>query len=441
MAVPFGELKADWLAVADAVDRVLSHGAPLDPRDLPPSLALGRILSAPVTARATLPPFDNSAMDGYAARADDVRGASDVPIALRVVASTSAGADRAVAVEAGTAVRIMTGAPLPPGADSVVRVEDTDREVQPGIVRIHDDRDAGRNVRAAGRDFLEGDRLLDAGHRMTASAIGLATAGGADAVRVHPAPRVTIVTNGDELVGPEEYGRVREGRAIPDTNGPMIEAAVTAAGGSARRLPIVRDTMEALVEALGSEMDTDVLVTIGGASMGTEDLIKRALSEHGFVLDFWRVLMRPGSPFGFGVVPRATGRPLPVLSLPGNPASAFVTFELFGRPLIRSLAAEQEPFRASATARAGEAFDADPRLTLFPRVALAPDESGTLRAVPAGAQSSGLVGGLARAHGLGVIPPADSSIPVGAPLRVLLLEDTPNASREPTFLDPVGRQP
>jgi len=436
MAAPFTELRPDWLPVAEALERIQAHGTPLPPATCTPSEALGRILGESVDAAATLPPFDNSAMDGYAVRAEDIRGASaNRPVRLRVIAAAPAGAPTERSVEPGTAIRIMTGAPVPTGADSVVRVEHTDREAGEGVVEIRLDGDAGRNIRPAGRDFREGDRLLEAGSRMTPSAVGLATAGGARTLQVQPAPKVTVVPTGDELVGPEDYDRVRQGRGIPDTNGPMIAAAVRSAGGTPLRLTPARDDLDALARSLEEGLGSDVLITIGGASMGTGDLVKRALERHGFELEFWRVLMRPGSPFGFGLIPREGNRPLPVLSLPGNPASAFVTFELFGRPLIRALAGEPEPFRPSVTALAAERFGADPKLTLFPRVALESDETGGLHALSNGSQSSGLVRGLSNAHGLAVIPPMEGPLPAGTPIQVMLLADGAPGSSRPRYLD------
>ncbi|MDT8369721.1 MAG: molybdopterin-binding protein, partial [Longimicrobiales bacterium] len=200
----------------------------------------------------------------------------------------------------------------------------------------------------------------------------------------------------------------------------------------------------------------DLLVTIGGASMGTGDLVKRALDRIGFELDFWRVSIRPGSPFGFGRIPREGRPPLPVASLPGNPASAFVTFELFVRPLLLRLAGHEDLFRPGIVAIAGDPFRRHPRLTLFPRVTLEDADAGRadagradagpfrahrVRAHLAGAQSSGLVGTLARAHGLAVLPPAASTLPAGAPLRVILLRPEWNDTPDPRWLRPLELRP
>ena len=440
MPAPFEDLEADWLSVEAALARVLAGSDPIPPLAVRPADALGRVLAADVQARATLPPHDNSAMDGYAVRAADVRGAtSESPVTLRVVGHAVPGPPIDAVVDPGTAVRITTGGPVPRGADSVVRVEHTDREAREGVVTVHDGGDAHRNVRPAGRDLRPGDVVAHAGERLSAGRIGIVAAAGADAVSVHPAPRVAVVATGDELAGPDEFDRVLAGDAVPEVNGPMLSAAVNAAGGDARTGPAAPDDLEALTARLEGELDADLLVTIGGASMGTGDLVKRALDRLGFALDFWRVTMRPGSPFGFGHVPRDGARPLPVCSLPGNPSSAFVTFELFVRPLVRRLAGHARIHRPTVEARAGEALASHPRNTMFPRVTLRRDPSGVLHAHSAGDQTSGLVHTLARADGLAVVPPSDHPVAPGDSLRVLVLDDEFGASVEADWLGPIDR--
>ncbi len=443
MSAPFEDLEADWLSVESALTRVLAGADPLEAIDLVPTEALGLVLAADVTARALLPAHDNSAMDGYAVRARDVRGAHpDAPVRLAVVGHAVPGPPIAVTVTSGQAVRITTGGPVPPGADSVVRVEHTDREVEPGTVEIRDDGDVGRNVRPAGRDLRPGDVVARRGERLDPGRIGIVAAAGARSVAVHPPPRVSVVATGDELAGPDELDRVLAGDAVPEVNGPILSAAVEAAGGVPRTGPAVPDDLDALVARLEAELDADLLVTIGGASMGTGDLVKRALDRLGFRLDFWRVRMRPGSPFGFGYIDRPGapngGRPLPVCSLPGNPSSAFVTFELFVRPLLRRLAGRVRAHRPSVDAVAGEVFVAHPSNTMFPRVTLTRDADGTLRAHSAGDQTSGLVHTLARAHGLAVVHPSDHAVEAGDRLRVLALDDDFGAAEAAAWLRPIG---
>lgn len=435
MAAPFADRAADWLSVEDALSRVLDGAVPLPAVGRAPDAADGLVLAGEVAATATLPPHDNSAMDGYAVRADDLGGATpDTPVRLRVIGHALPGPPTPLVVGVGEAVRITTGAPVPGGADSVVRVEHTDREAMEGVVEVRDPGDAGRNVRPAGRDLRVGDVVARAGDVLLPGLVGIVSAAAVDEVRVHPRPDVTLLTTGDELAGLDALDRVRSGDAIPDTNGPMLAAAVRAAGGVPRREPPAPDDLDALVARLERARETDLLVTVGGASMGTGDLVKRALDRLGFELDFWRVQMRPGSPFGFGRLPRGGRSPLPVCSLPGNPASAFVTFELFVRPLVRRLAGHPDLFRTSVVALAAESLPAHPRLTLFPRVVLESDDAGFPHLRSAGEQNSGLVHTLARAHGLAVVPPTEGEVAAGTPLRVLLLDDGPAGAREPEWL-------
>jgi molybdopterin molybdotransferase len=440
VAASFEDLEADWLSVEAALARVLEDAAPLPAIHVPPAGAHRRVLAADVKARATLPAHDNSAMDGYAVRGDDVRGASaDAPVRLEVVGHAVPGPPIDVTVSAGQAVRITTGGPLPAGADSVVRVEHTDRESTPGVVEITDDGDAGRNIRPAGRDLRPGDVVARSGERLDPGRLGIVISAAVETVPVHPRPRVAVVATGDELAGPHDLARVLAGEAVPDVNGPMLSAAVEAAGGEARTGPAARDDLDALVARLDSELDADLLVTIGGASMGTGDLVKRALDRLGFRLDFWRVTMRPGSPFGFGHIHREGARPLPVCSLPGNPSSAFVTFELFVRPLVRRLAGSTRIHRASIDAVAGESFAAHPRNTMFPRVTLDRVGGEVFDVRSAGDQTSGLVHTLARAQGLAVIHPSDRPVAAGDPLRVLMLDDEFGAAEDATWIRPIER--
>ena len=420
MRTGFESRTADWLGVDEALARILEEAVPLAPTRAPLRECLGRSLAEDVYADATLPPWDNSAMDGFAVRGDDVVGAAaEAPIRLEVVGRVRAG-ERAVAgIEPGQAMRIMTGAPLPPGADAVVRVEDTDAEAEPGVVTVRSDRDVGQNVRPAGQDMRSGEHLLPRGHSITPGTIGvLAAAGRADAL-VHRRPTVAVLTTGDELRGPERYDDVRAGMGIPDSNGPMLAALVTAAGGVPQLLSPAEDDPEALRARIAEAERADVLVTVGGASMGEADLVKRVLDDLGYEPGFWRVRMRPGSPVGFGWLPRGTSRQ-PVLSLPGNPTSAFVTFEVLGRPLLRRLGGHERTSRRRVTARAAEPIRAPARLTYFLRVALA-DVEGGLSARLAGPQGSGLVSGLARAAGLAVIDEDAPGVEEGDGVTVLLL--------------------
>jgi len=411
---------ADWLVVAEAQRRILAASTPLEEEHVPLLDSIGRALAEEATARATLPPWDNSAMDGYAARSEDVRGASpEMPKTLRVIGLVRAGEARAGSVGEGEAIRIMTGAPLPAGCDSVVRVEDTDGEAEAGTVRVYSDRDAGRNVRPGGEDMRAGDRVLERGATVHVGAVAVLAALGRTRVLVHRRPRVAILTTGDELRTPDRYEDVLAGAGVPESNGPMLAAAVLEAGGDAVSLGVAPDDPDAVRSALRRGRGADVLVTVGGASMGEADLVKRVLDGEGFSQEFWRVQMRPGSPFGFGFLPAA--RPQPVFSLPGNPSSAFVTFELFVRPFLLRLAGHRRVHRPRLRCTAGEALRGAPNLEVYLRVTV--DARGTPPTVrTTGPQGSGLVHGLASAGGLAILPLGVAAIEPGEAVDVILLD-------------------
>lgn len=416
---------ADWLAADEALARVLAAAAVLPAERVGLDDALGRAVAEEIVATATLPPWDNSAMDGYALRADDVRGASaEAPVPLRVVGVVRAGADPTVTVGPGQAARIMTGAPLPPGADTVARVEDTDAEAsEPGSVRILADQPLRRNVRDAGQDMRAGDPLLRPGQAITAGGIGVLAAAGRRDVLVRRRPRVALLATGDELRGPDRYDDVLRGKGVPESNMPMLAAMLHAIGAEPLLLPIAEDDPGVIRSRIDEAADADVLVTIGGASMGEADLVKRVLDEAGYEPDFWRVKMRPGSPLGFGRLPRG-GRAQPVFGLPGNPSSAFVTFELFVRPFVLRLAGHRRVLRRRVTCEAGERIATPAALTYFQRVTLHRTGDRTV-ATLTGPQVSGLVRGLAGADGLAVVPPERDAVEVGESVEVVLLDGGP----------------
>lgn len=414
---------ADWLSVDEARARVLAMVSPLHPEEVPLARALNRALAAPITAAATLPPWDNSAMDGYAVRGEDLIGAlPDHPVELRVIGEVRAGVRWDGTVGPRDAVRIMTGGPLPEGADSVVRVEDTDREAQAGRVWVRSDRDRGRNLRPGGQDMRPGDRLLDPGETLGPGGLAAAAAAGLAVVSVHKRPRVAVLTSGDELRGPQRFDQVLVGRGIPDSNGPLLLAAAAECGADTIGLGPVRDDVAAVQERIETarSMDIDLLVTVGGASMGATDLFREVLATMGLEPTFWRVRMRPGSPFSVGLLPRVTGNALPVLGLPGNPGSAFVTFHLFVRAALLRLGGHRNIGLPTVTAVAGAPLVGGTSLPHFPRVRIE-SKGGSLVATSTGPQGSGLVKGLAHADGLAVVPEGVEEIPTGDPVTVLLL--------------------
>ncbi|MDE3003249.1 MAG: molybdopterin molybdotransferase MoeA [Gemmatimonadota bacterium] len=416
--------EADWLPVREARRRILASASPLPAERVRTMDALGRALSAPILATVTLPPWDNSAMDGYAVRAADVSGATrDTPVSLPVAGVIRAGGDAGRTLEPGTAIRIMTGAPVPIGADSVIRVEHTDREAEEGQVRISSDADAGRHVRAAGQDMTRGATLFEPGHSITAGTIGVLAAAGLQDVDVHASPRIALLPTGDELRRPDRYDDVIQGLGVPESNGTMLTAMSLEVGAQPLDLGIALDDPDDLTRRIAAGAEADVLVTIGGASMGEADLVKRVLDQAGFELDFWRVSMRPGSPISFGWLDHG-GRRQAVFGLPGNPSSAFVTFEVFVRPYLLRLAGHRRVFRRTVKCTAAESISTPAELTYFQRVAVSLGERGP-EARLTGPQLSGLVRGLALADGLAIIPPDRSRVDQGDDVSVMLLDTGP----------------
>ncbi|MGD2122070.1 MAG: molybdopterin molybdotransferase MoeA [Gemmatimonadota bacterium] len=427
----------DWLSVGEALARVIRRVTPLETERVSVQESLGRALAAPVVAQATLPPWDNSAMDGYAVRHRDLLGASPAsPKNLRVVGKLKAGDPEGPVLGEGEAVRIMTGAPLPSGADAVVRVEDTDAEADPGIVWISLSPEAGKDIRPGGQDMRAGENLLPAGTTVGPGQIGLLAASGTEGVLVRRRPRVAVLSNGNEIAPSAEFHRVKAGQAIPETNAPTLSAAVRAAGCIPLHLGIAKDTKESILDKvrLARELKADTLLTSGGASMGEFDLVKRVLDGEGLDLDFWRVKMRPGTPFSFGHLPNGTRTPLPVFGLPGNPASSFVTFQVFVRPFLLGMAGHARNHRPVVSAEVGEALRSPHWLTHFFRVLLTGAPSRPI-AILTGSQTSGLVRSQGLASGLAVVPEGVQELGVGQGVRVILLDDFGIGGGEPGYLE------
>jgi molybdopterin molybdotransferase len=385
--------------------------------------ALGRVLAEDVRSPLALPPWDNSSMDGYAVRAADVRGASrERPKVLRVIGTIAAGSATDRSVGAGEAIRIMTGGPVPAGADSVIRVEDTDGGTE--AVQVLGDRDCGRNVRPRAEDIAKGDVAVPRGTQLRAGHIGvLASVGQAD-VRVHRRARVAVLGSGDELVGVESFGEVLGGKKIVSSNSYSVVAAVLEAGGEPMPLGVAKDDPADLRKRL-ENLECDLLVTTGGVSVGAFDYTRPVLAELGLEPRFWRVRLRPGGPIGFGLL-----RGTPWLGLPGNPVSALVTFELFARPAIRRMHGLAEPFRRATPVRLTEPVTTSGGLTHFLR-AVVTAEGGELRARLTGPQGSGLLTSMARANALLVVPPERDRMEGGELAVALLLHDDTAPSASP----------
>ncbi|MFD5803474.1 MULTISPECIES: molybdotransferase-like divisome protein Glp [unclassified Streptomyces] len=424
-------------SVQDHLDDVLATVRPLEPIELNLLDAQGCVLVDDVTVPLSLPPFDNSSMDGYAVRVTDVAGASEeFPAVLEVVGDVAAGQADPPSVGPGQAARIMTGAPLPPGAEAVVPVEWTDgglgegpvsgmraRSLAPegaeGQVHVYRPADPRAHVRAKGSDVRSGDRALEAGTVLGPPQIGLLAAIGRGKVRVRPRPRVVVLSTGSELVQPDE--QLASGQ-IYDSNSFALTAAARDAGAIAYRVGAVADDAETLRATIEDQLvRADLMVTTGGVSVGAYDVVKEALAhvgdedEPGSGVDFRKLAMQPGKPQGFGAIgPDHT----PLLALPGNPVSSYVSFELFVRPAIRTLMGLPDVHRPTVTAT----LDAKKPLTSpkgrrqFLRGTYA-DGSVT----PVGGSGSHLIAALAHADALIVVPEDTESVEPGAEVEVVLL--------------------
>jgi molybdopterin molybdotransferase len=413
------------------------------------SNSLGRVLAADVVAATDLPPWDNSAMDGYAIRAADVAGATEAaPVLLRVAGEVAAGSASETAVLPGRALRIATGAPMPPGADAVVAVEQTTplaadgsagprgREATgplPARIRVHEATLPGRSVRRRASDLQLGRVVLAAGRAIGPAELAIIAAGGVARVAVHARPRVAVLSTGDEL---RRAGSDLGPAGIPDSNGPALVALCAAAGAEARHLGIAPDRLEPTLELLRSAIvDADLVIVSGGVSVGPYDVVRGAFAQVGTV-DLWRAAIQPGKPFAFGTAPRGEHRPGPpvlLFGLPGNPVSVFVTFEVFVRPALRRLAGRTQAalLRPVDAAVLEEAVTKSIGRRTFLRVAAlrdaatgAPvrDAAGRVRVALAGGQESHQLSALAAADGLAVVPESVASLPAGAGVELWWLD-------------------
>jgi molybdopterin molybdotransferase len=411
------------LSLDDARARMLAGVVPLPAESVALPDALGCVLSEPLESRLTLPPWDNSAMDGFAVRSADVNGASrEHPVALRVTGESAAGRSSGVVVAPGTAVRILTGAPMPDGADAVVPVEDTNAPMGvaalPETVCIYAARPPGGHVRRAGSDLRRGYPLLDAGTRLGPAALAVAAAGGHSTVAVHRVARVAVLATGDELapVG-TELGEDQ----IPDSNSVGLAAQALEQGAIVRALGIARDDLADVTDHLREAVAwADVVVISGGVSVGAHDVVKDAFAAVG-QMELWRVAVQPGKPLAFGRAPREgdAGDAL-LFGLPGNPVSSFVTFELFVRPVLRRLSGHADVVgRDVVRATLREPITKSPGRRAFLRVRLEADENGAWSASLAGGQESHVLSALAAANGLAIVPEEDDALPAGATVDVL----------------------
>jgi molybdopterin molybdotransferase len=404
-------MKEPMISVAEALARVLAAARPVESEEVALAQAFGRTLAAPVVAGRTQPPFANSAMDGYALRARD---AAAPGARLRVIGESAAGRGFAGEIGAGEAARIFTGAPLPPGADAIALQEDARRDGE--FVVLEAAAKPGDHVRLVGLDFRDGDALLPAGRRLSPRDVALIAAANRPTARVYRRPRAAILATGDELRSP---GQTLGPAQIVASNNFFVAGLVQGLGAEAIDLGIAPDLPEALAERIAAARTAraDVLVTLGGASVGDYDLVQKALTDAGMELGFWRIAMRPGKPLMFGRI----GQML-ALGLPGNPTSSAVCGLLFLAPLARALLGDPEA-GADASEPATLAVDlpANGVRQDYMRASLAPDGAGGWLAAPLANQDSSLVRTLSHAEALIVRAPHAPAALAGEACRVLRL--------------------
>jgi molybdopterin molybdotransferase len=399
------------LPVAEALTRVLETAKTLETENVGLRDALGRTLAKPIEARVDNPPFDASAMDGYAVRTHD---AAEAPATLNMIGESGAGRPFSGDVRRGETVRIFTGAPLPDGTDAVVIQEDV--TASGSRITIREAAKRGDNVRPKGQDFTKGHRLLETGRRLTARDILLAAASGHATLPVVRKPIVALLSTGDELV---ERGRAVGPGQISASKAFGLAAVVEAAGGEARLLGIAKDNHQSLAQCLESAKGADVLVTIGGASVGDHDLVRPALEKAGAKLDFYKIAMRPGKPLFFGARTIGGARQH-CLGLPGNPVASLICARVFLVPLIGRLLGRNVPLE-TIDAALGESLEANGPREHYMRARVDWSTSPP-RAVPFENQNSGLIRNLQDADCLIVVPADSPPLASGSPVKVLKLD-------------------
>ena len=409
------------LTVEQALGRILSHFQPVKTESVPLTESNNRVLAVDVVAADDLPLFDNSSMDGFALRATDSSNAAPASrVTLRVVADIPAGSSPAVSLEPGEAARIMTGAPLPQGADAVVPVEDTDfndrvaGSAAPEQVQIEKPVRSGENVRPHGMDVHKGDVVLHKGRRLNAQSLGVLAMIGYAEVEVYQRPRVALFSSGDELLpvnAPLEPGKIR------DSNSYMLAALIESTGAEVLRLGVAKDShdsVKGLLEKAVTQI-ADLILSSAGVSVGAYDFVKEVIESNG-ALDFWRVNMRPGKPLAFGDYQN-----IPFIGLPGNPVSAFVGFEVFVRPTLGRLGGLSEGGRPTIRVRCEQEILSDGRESYLRAILRPGGENGLQIAKLTGHQGSGNLLSLVQADALLIVPAGVKCVPAGQEVNAWLL--------------------
>ena len=413
------------IGVEQALNKILNYVHVLEDEQSPILDCLGQVLAEDVYSSINVPPLDNSAMDGYAVQSRDTRGASrQSPRFLRVIGTVSAGSIAECEVEPGTAVRIMTGAPIPKGADSVVIFEDTDETQRQGSsteIGILRQAEAGLNIRRAGEDITQGSIVLSQGAVLRPSEVGVLASLGRTTVRVIRRPTVAILATGDELV---DINQPLPAGKIYNSNTYSLAALVRRYGGIPKILGIALDSEHSVVARLCQGLDADMLITTGGVSAGDYDVVKDVLAKQGEI-SFWTVRMKPGKPLAFGTIKGVSkagiARNIPHLGLPGNPVSSMVTFELFVRPAILKMMGKKNLTKPTIEAVVENSVVNRDRRRIFARV-IVEKRRGQYFARLTGPQGSGILTSMTLANGLMVIPENKTEVVAGDIVQVMMLD-------------------
>ena len=414
----------DMLSVEQAFDKVIASFQSLEYEEKPLLDCIGQVLAEDIRSPLALPPLANSGMDGYAVIQADVVGASPAkPSNLSVIGIVAAGHMPDKTVVPGTAIRIMTGAPVPNGADTVIPFEETDeverrREGKPlDRVQIFADMPFGCNVRPAGEDVSVGMLVLEKGTSIRAAEVGVIASLGMDKVKVIRRPVVAVLATGDEL---ETTGTPLSGGRIYDSNSFSVAASIISSGGVPRILGIARDNLGDLNAKLEAAVGSDLVITSAGVSKGDYDIVKDVLNERG-EMNFWSVRMRPAKPLAFGHLNGSGGKNIPLLGLPGNPVSAMVAFEMFARPAIRTMLGKSRIFRPMIDGVLTASIRNDDGRRVYARVEVEL-KNGEYQATPTGPQGSNILTSMSKANGLAICPDDLSGKDAGEVVQIIMLD-------------------
>ncbi|SEM47371.1 molybdopterin molybdochelatase [Syntrophus gentianae] len=413
------------IQVEDALNVILKETFPLGTEKVAILDALGRVLGESIFAGRLIPPRDNSSMDGYAVHEADTKGATPFhPVILDVIEDIPAGSIPRQAVGIGQAARIMTGAPIPEGADAVIKIEDTRQSGK--RVELTASVKKGENIRRAGGDVREGEEVIPAGTVVRPAEVGMMAALGKSFVSVYQRPVVAVIATGDELADIDDPVSSWK---IVNSNAYSLTAQILDCGAIPLQMGIARDNPEDLLAKFRPALRADVILSSGGVSVGDYDLVKDIITEVGTAIEFWRVAMKPGKPLVYG---RIGGKP--IFGLPGNPVSTMVSFEQFVRPVLLKMMGQRCLFRRTLQAILLEGLEKQPELTYFVRVQVKREGDGYV-AVPTGEQSSGVLKSMVRANGLAILPKGMQKISSGERVTVQMIDDSFNMTLNPEYLE------